>query len=137
MSHPGMGVMIGMLGGNEETVDAFKAAVGKEIASLEMKDDELHVGFTDGTAIRIYDDGQSCCESRYMRTDADLSYFVGGTLTGAEVRPAPSIEGEYGEFHEIQFLDVGTSKGVFQMATHNEHNGYYGGFWLVVRRVGS
>lgn len=57
-------------------------------------------------------------------SDAD---FVGAKLLGAEVKPAPNIPDEYCK-HEVEFLDVKTDKGVFQMASHNEHNGYYSGF---------
>jgi len=66
-----------------------------------------------------------------MRTDDDLTEFVGTKFLGVEIKEAPSIEGEYGEQHEVQFLEVKTDKGVFTMASHNEHNGYYGGFSIV------
>lgn len=129
MNNLGMGVMIGLLGGNESSVKAFQSCIGKTITSLEMKDDAIHFVMDDGTKMAMYDDGQSCCESRYMKTDDNLTEFVGAKLIGAEVREAPSIETEYGN-HEIAFLDVQTDEGVFQMATHNEHNGYYGGFLI-------
>jgi hypothetical protein len=132
--YPGFGVMVGRLAGNRETVEAFQAAVGKTIAALSLgEDDALHFRFDDGTGIRMFDDGQSCCESRYMRTDDDLSHYVGAKLVGAETASAPSQTGEYGEEHEVQFLKVQTDRGTFTMASHNEHNGYYGGFLIVVR----
>lgn len=131
MSQRGMGVMIGMLSGNSDSVEAYNGAIGKEIASVALDDEEtLRFKFTDGTGLRVADEGQSCCESRYMRTDDDLSHFVGATLTGMEIKDGPEEEGEYGDVHEVQFLEVTTSKGSFQMASHNEHNGYYGGFWI-------
>jgi len=127
----GVGVLIGLLGGNDESAKAFGAAIGKKITALELKDDALHFKFEDGTGIRLFDDGQSCCESRYMRTDDDLSAFVGADLRGAETRPGPEApHGEYDEEHEIEFLVVSTSLGEFTMASHNEHNGYYGGFCI-------
>jgi hypothetical protein len=129
MSNLGMGVMIGMLSGNEKSVEAWNNSVGKEITALALRDDALHFEFADGFKMRLADEGQSCCESRYMRTDDDLSYHIGATLVKIEVRDAPSIPHEYGD-HEVAFCDVTTSRGVFQMATHNEHNGYYGGFWI-------
>jgi hypothetical protein len=39
---------------------------------------------------------------------------------------------EYG-IHEVQFLIVDTDRGSFTCETHNEHNGYYGGFLVVCR----
>ncbi len=131
MGQPGIGVMIGMLSGNAKSVKAFASAVGKTIAALRLgEDDALHFEFSDGSKLKLYDDGQSCCEQRYMRTDDNLSDYIGAKLLGAEIKDAPSIPDEYGE-HEVQFLDVKTDKGVFTMSSHNEHNGYYGGFWIV------
>lgn len=132
MGQLGMGVMIGMLGGNADSVDAFTGALGKTIAALRLGDDDaLHFEFGDGSKMKLFDDGQSCCESRYMRTDDDLASFVGAKLIGAEIKDAPSAAPpyEYGE-HEVQFLEVKTDRGVFTMASHNEHNGYYGGFLI-------
>ena len=127
MSQLGVGVMLRMLGGNEESAGAMQAAIGKTIATVALEGDSvLAFTFDDGTRLRLTDTGQSCCESRYMRTDDDLSGFVGATLLGAEVRPAPSIATEYGD-HDVEFLVIETSKGAFTMSNHNEHNGYYGG----------
>ena len=136
MIMPGLGVMLGMLGGNESTVNAHNAAKGKVIKAISLDeegDGHLNLDFEDGTGVRIYDDGRSCCESRYMQTDDDLQVFVGATLTGCRVQDAPNINGEddWGD-HEVQFLMVDTSKGTFSIATHNEHNGYYGGFYLKI-----
>ena len=128
----GVGVMIGNLGGNEETVNAIKSSLGKEIATVSLDGDELVFKFTDNAGLRIFDDGQSCCESRYMNTDDDLSYFAGAKLLGFELKDAPNENTEY-DSHEIQFLDVTTDKGVFQMSSHNQHNGYYGGFLIVAK----
>lgn len=131
MEQVGMGVMLGMLGGNADSVTAFTGAVGKTISALRLGDDDaLHFEFDDGTKMKLSDEGQSCCELRYMRTDDNLADFVGAKLLGAELKEAPGIETE-GEYHEVQFLEVQTDRGVFTMASHNEHNGYYGGFWVV------
>jgi len=129
MGQLGLGVMIGLLGGNEESVSAWRNAVGKKISALALKDDALHFRFVDGTTLTLADEGQSCCEHRYMVTDDDLAHFIGARLRNAEVRSAPPVEDKYGE-HEVAFLVVKTSKGSFTMATHNEHNGYYGGFLI-------
>lgn len=134
MGMPGMGVMIAELSGNAESVRTFTESLNKKISSLAMKNDELLMGFEDGSSIRFRDEGQSCCESRYMMTDDDLSHYVGAELIGAELESGPDIKAEYEE-HETQFLKVNTSKGVFTMVTHNEHNGYYGGFAIGVSKA--
>lgn len=134
--YPGVGVMIGMLGGTEDSVAAYQRAVGKTIESVALVDDVLRFTFTDGYVLRVSDEGQSCCESRYMVTDDDLSYYAGAVLNGMEIRTSADLP-DHDCAHEVQFLDVNTSKGTFQMCTHNEHNGYYGGFWIVCRGEGS
>lgn len=144
LSKSGMGVMLNALSGNRDTVETFTKARGKKIAALELVEnargfhrgtsDALRFTFEDGTKMQLRDDGQSCCESRYMMTDDDLSTFIGAELLGAEVRDAPNEPDEYGE-HEVEFLIVTTSLGAFTMANHNEHNGYYGGFWIVAEDV--
>jgi hypothetical protein len=140
MSDPnklGVGVMIGMLCGNEKTVETLNAALGNRI-DMAMIDKEgdcaLVLALGNGKTIRFRDNGRSCCESRYMTCDDDLSKYVGATLLGAEARKAPGIKCEYGD-HEVMFLIVKTSRGDITAETHNEHNGYYGGFLPVVEEV--
>ena len=128
----GIGVMISNLwGGNRG--DLLAAAYGKAIKRVVLENDELRFVMQDDTTFALFDDGQSCCESRYMVCDDDLTAFVGATLTSVELGQASSEDGKYGDSHEIQFLDVKTSVGVFSVASHNEHNGCYGGFALRVK----
>ena len=125
----GLGVLLHMLGG-EASAHLFAAAIGRTLASVAMDSDELLFTFADGSRLALSDEGQSCCESRYMTTDDDLATFAGATLLGAEVADGPEIaENASGEsFHETQFLRVKTSKGTIVCVTHNEHSGYYSGF---------
>ncbi len=129
MGKTGIGVMIRQLSGNAESVAAFTGAVNKRIAHIYMTDDVLTIKFDDGYILHLKDDGQSCCEHRYMKTDDTLSDFIGGVMTGAEVVDAPNQSDEYSE-HEVQFLRVHTDKGILTVSNHNEHNGYYGGFYI-------
>ena len=123
----GMGVMIHQLfGDNSETVKAIKEATDKIIKKVTCDGDALRIYFDD-KYISIIDDGQSCCEDRYLHTDDDLDYYVGSKIVGFELLEAPDLPSEYGE-HEVMFLHVKTNNGVFTIETHNEHNGYYGGF---------
>jgi hypothetical protein len=66
-----------------------------------------------------------------MTTDDNLDLYVGARYLGYEVKDGPDQDVVY-DIHEIQFLDIRTDQGVFQLANHNEHNGYYGGFDLAV-----
>ena len=134
MSNLGIGVMLQYLAGNKSTVEAHNAGKGKVIKSLTLdKDkDELVMLFDDGTGLVFWDNGQSCCESRYMTCDDDLASYAGATFIEAELAEAPSVDLEWGE-HEVQFLNIKTSLGVATLETHNEHNGYYGGFAVCIR----
>lgn len=137
MSNLGMGVMINMLAG-ENGAEHFEASIGKEIVGLKLSDDRLYFSFGDDTRISIEDDGQSCCENRYMTCDDDLEYFVGAKLIGASVRDGEGWfpdRDKWIDCHDIQFLVVDTSKGSFTVATHNEHNGYYGGFFIRIKKA--
>lgn len=129
MSNLGMGVMIELLKGNEESVNAYTTSLGQKINDIALLDNELLLKLQNGKILRFRDEGQSCCEHRYMSSDGDdLSYFIGADLLGADIKEAPNVEDEYAEVHEVAFLEVLTSRGSFQLSNHNEHNGYYGGF---------
>ena len=113
--------------------------IGKTITALLLDDehDTLCFVFEDGEKMRVSDEGHQCCETRYMRTDDALGDYLGAKFMGMVIKDAPNQPeepdqyGDYGE-HEVQFLEVRTDRGVFTMASHNEHNGYYGGFCIKV-----
>lgn len=118
---------VNMLPGDEETVKAVTSSYNKTIKDVEINSNILIIKFTDETTLRLVDEGQTCCERRYTSTEDELTYFIGATLFKIEITSSPRLPVEFG-IHEVQFLDVHTSKGMFQVANHNEHNGYYGGF---------
>lgn len=121
-----------MLGYNaEQTYRILQPAIGRNIVKLYIEDNRLSFLMDNGKGFHLLDDGQSCCESRYMTTDDSLEHFVGATLTGIEVRKGPLVEDEWADVHDTEFLLVHTSKGTFTVVNHNEHNGYYGGFSLL------
>jgi hypothetical protein len=109
--------------------------IGKEIKdvvlSLGEDNSYLRIVFTDYTAIRIFDGGQQCCEYRYMTCDDNLDN-LDGTLTEVLEKKGPfEAEGD-DACHETCFIEIRTSKGFITLTTHNEHNGYYGGFELTI-----
>lgn len=122
----GLGVMIRMLSGRE-AID-LASIRAKQIATVVVDDSVMSIAFSDGSTLRLRDEGQSCCESRYMTCDDDLSSFVGARIRNIELADGPEETGEYGECHEVQFIRVDTTAGTIVVASHNEHNGYYGGF---------
>ncbi len=105
----------------------------KKIVNASINDNRLMLSFEDNIKINIFDDGQSCCENRYMRTDDDVKTLIGHTLRSIEVKQAESESlSEYGDEHEICFLEITTDDGFITISNHNEHNGYYGGFGLTI-----
>lgn len=131
MSQLGIGATLHALGGGSQQDPA--KYYGRKIVAAEIADERLRLKFEDGVEIEIWDNGQSCCESRYMTTDDDVKTLVGGTLARIEAKEAPAIpQGQYGDEHETVFVEVGTDKGFITVVNHNEHNGYYGGFGLTV-----
>ena len=112
-------------------VEAYKKGVGKKIERIELKDNVLKLYFVNGGCLSFHDDGQSCCESRYMTTDDNLSKFTNTKFIEATIESDPDRPVEYVE-HNCQFLHVKTGKGSFTVETHVEHNGYYGGFSIEV-----
>jgi hypothetical protein len=130
MNQHGIGSMLHYLGGGSEHDP--KEYYGQKIMSAVISDDRLCLGLSpSGKTIEIWDNGQSCCEHRYMTTDDDVNSLVGHELVRIESKQAPDVQDEYGE-HEQVFVEVGTDKGFITIVNHNEHNGYYGGFGLTI-----
>jgi hypothetical protein len=131
MTQPGIGALLHyMSGGSEQDPAKY---YGRKITEVAMIDEQLRLTFEDDTLIKIYDNGQSCCESRYMTTDDDVQSLVGHKLVGITSKPGEDIDN--GEVHETCFIEVATDGGFITLTNHNEHNGYYGGFGLTVVEV--
>ena len=118
----------------QERVDATPMYTNKVIKSVAMSEDELNIHFEDGTGIQITDEGQSCCEHRYMTTDDDVNSLVGSVIQTIMVKSGPEAEDDY-EVHDQEFLEIQTNKGFISIVNHNEHNGYYGGFSLNIKEI--
>jgi hypothetical protein len=135
MNKLGLGVMLNLMAGNENTINTLNDFTGKIIRKIEIVDDRLKFSFVGGSQMVMYDDGQSCCERRYMHTDDDLSYFVDTPFLDAELRNGPDEDKGWEGVKESQFLIITTGKGQFTVVNYNEHNGYYGGFSVVAERI--
>lgn len=118
-----------------KSLEAFMKVINKKITGIALAGavdsdhkEELHIRLGH-EYLRIIDDGQSCCENRYMTCDDKLEDHVGATLLNIETRemPIPTLEDADGESHDIEYLVVTTTAGELVIVNHNEHNGYYGG----------
>lgn len=132
----GLGVLIKGLSNNSDSFNAIQSSIGCTIRKVFLDEDNNNLVFwlSNDSELKIWDGGQSCYESRFMTTDDNLNEYFGSVLLGMELKPvgrnSEDEEDNWGDVHEIQFLDINTSKGTFQMANHNCHNGYYGGFYI-------
>jgi len=124
--------MIQTIAGYRESADIANSAINKVISGLEITESWLIIAFDDGTGIKLSDEGQSCCEQRWMHTDDKLEDFIGAVYLGAHIADGESGQGFYDEVQESQFLIISTSIGEFTIVNYNEHNGYYGGFAIRV-----
>ena len=130
----GMGAMLHYLsGGSEHNPEEY---YNKVIDKAFLEDDIFNIHFKDGIKITITDEGQSCCESRYITTDDEPSVLNGHKLIKIETKEAPTIEDVW-EVHEQVFIEIATDKAFITLTTHNEHNGYYGGVALTIKEVNS
>ena len=116
--------------------------VGKVIADAEMFENQVGITFSDGVRIIIYDDGQSCCETRYMSTDDDLKTLIGYQLLDIVSKYTANngcLDDDLGncQVREICFVEIVTTDGFVTLDNHNEHNGCYSGFSLVIKELPS
>lgn len=120
-------------GHDANSAGAIASCVGKVIECARMDGDELMLTFSDGVTLRFADRGQDCCERRYMTCDDDLQSFTGDRFDSAELLDGPDGDSG-GDVHETKFLHIRMASGnVITCQTHNEHNGFYGGFNVVAR----
>lgn len=94
----------------------------------------LKIFTTDGFVRTFKDDALCCCEERYLSlNEDDLDYFIGAQYLSYDVSDYKAEKDPDGlEAHDSMFLNIRTTKGVFTVVTHNEHNGWYGGFDVVM-----
>ena len=136
MSHLGLGAMLAHMSAFPNDI---AAAIGKRISRMTVEEKAATLFFDDNSALVLTDEAQSCCETRYISTDDDLSFVAGCTLVAideAHGRAATDEELENCQVHDISFIHIQTSGGRVTLQTHNEHNGYYGGFCISAKLIG-
>ena len=125
---------------NNECEALYKEIMGRRIVEIVVENDALKIHFAgDAPNVKFFDDGQSCCESRYMTCDDDVKVLRSGFFLSASIRSAGSPKAKDEEedwgVHDIQFLIIETTIGGITIANHNKHNGYYGGFSLKLEKL--
>lgn len=105
---------------------AAEAIVGQTILKVELEADTIYIRTPAGT-LSIMDDGQLCCEQRFITTDDDLA-LKGGIVRELVLEPVVGVDSDESGVHAVAFLRLVTSLGVAVFCTHNIHNGCYEGF---------
>ena len=71
---------------------------------------------------------QNCCENwGYLTSEDDLQKYVGAELLSVKVVDEALNVETCPDVYEggVTFINVETSKGMFQFVAYNEHNGHY------------
>lgn len=83
----------------------------------------------DGKDIKMgISNGQNCCENwGYLTSEDNLQQYVGAELLSVKVVDEALNVETCPDVYEggVTFINVETSKGMFQFVAYNEHNGYY------------
>lgn len=108
----------------------YASAMGRTISKVSIVNNALVIVFDCESKLSIWDGGQECCESRYMDTDDDLNFYVGSIFLGVDISEVEYKDTKSDDYHDQVFVRILTTRGDFTLVTHNEHNGYYGGFDL-------
>lgn len=90
----------------------------------------LVISFEDDTFLEIFDSGQLCCELRFMSCSDVLGDLVGHTFNSINMKTLGSDGSD--PFYDVAFLEIKAGDEIVTITNHNQHNGYYGGFNLVV-----
>jgi hypothetical protein len=107
----------------------LKDLLGKTMAKVENKGDELVFTTTDGKAFKLYHD-QDCCESVSIESIVgDLSDLVGEPLLVAEESEGETPAGYQFEYEPESYLwtfyKFATRRGYVDVRWLGESNGYY------------
>lgn len=121
---------------NSATLDALDDSIGKNINNIWIDADGVSLIIEHESGIlNISDNGQQCCESRYMETDDNLKDFIGAIIINFEYKDGGFIDPVNDTVLEVAFFDIKTTSGIFQIKNYNENNGYYCGFDLSARLI--
>ena len=109
---------------------AVEACRDQVIEDMVFFNDTLHIAFNSKT-LSFTNDYASYCAVKYLVCDDELEFAKGAEFIGVVYKEG-KVDDSQGQSHETAFADIITSKGVVQLAAHNEHNGYYGGIDFVI-----
>lgn len=120
-----------------------KKYMEKKITDVDFNEHRLVIILENKTKLKIWDDGQNCCEKRYMTCDDNIEDLIGRKLTKILIKKIEDSDdkenvtaqffvnnvyawgGEEEWEHEIAFVEICTDKNSIILQAHNVHNGYH------------
>lgn len=132
----------------EEVHDVgFTPSHSGDLGMSEIFNVLIGIGYYDGYKVEsekdviyvLINNGQYCCENwGYFSTEDDLGYYTGAELIDIELTDLSLTTENIDEIKcldegGVQFVTFKTSKGIFQLAVYNAHNGYYGHGIFVIK----
>jgi hypothetical protein len=116
---------------DQETLKTIGSCLGKVIEKVMLAYDHesresIIIIFTDGTALNLFDDGQQCCEKRWLASDDKSEDVAGGVLMDVQMEEGVDDEGSE-DILQSQFIRIITDKAPYVVTAYNKHNGSYDG----------
>ncbi len=115
--------------------------IHEKILNVEFYEDtKVEITTDKGVYVAEIDDSEQCCEifGGYFVYEDVISHFIGAelkyiyltdiSLSNHIVEKIEEMQNYYEscDYHNIQFINFETTKGVMQFIVYNCHNGYYG-----------
>ena len=98
--------------------EGFEGLEGMEVSAVTVGEEHAVI-MCGEVGVRITDEGQDCCESRYITTDDDPARLIGSRLasiTSGEVKEADGMDDEC---HDIVFVTIRTDTAELVLQSHN------------------
>lgn len=97
----------------------YALAVGKQITSAYKSDNQICINFIDNSKLLIFDDGQSCCEHRYLTCDDYLEGMIGEFFSSISTTCCDNLDSSEDMYHEVRFVTIYTNRDHYTACTHN------------------
>lgn len=124
----------------KDPVKPRKIGIGGSIHGFSTYDGIL-ISTTEQEIFIGVDDNESCCESwGYVQSEDSLDQFIGSLILSihkvdlALKSTQIALDKIFLDEGGAMFINIETTKGLFQIAAYNSHNGYYGHMAVLVSK---
>ena len=114
---------------DENSVCAYREAIGKTIESVVLNDKCLIIHFFGELSLELRNSHQLLYERWFMYTDYDITQFKNSQLIEINEKIGSRIYHNSEQCEDTMFLEIVTTVGLFMIVADNFHNNeYYSGF---------